>query len=128
MSPSRPTSSLLLALAAAAVLAGCGGGDDNTSTAASATRTSSSSGSSPAKGVTIADFAFKPSTLTVGGGSVQVTNADTTAHTVTADDGHSFDTGSIDPGSSGTFSITKPGSYKYHCSIHPFMHGTLVVR
>jgi plastocyanin len=126
MSLHRLVSFLALAVAAAALLAGCGGGGDHTSTAASPTRTSSASAG--AKDITIADFAFKPSTLTVDGASVKVANADTAAHTVTADDGHSFDTGSIDPGSSGTFTITKPGRYQYHCSIHSFMHGTLVVQ
>ena len=38
-----------------------------------------------------------------------------------------FDTGSIDPGSSSRLSTLKPGRYPYHCSIHSFMHGTLVV-
>ena len=48
--------------------------------------------------------------------------------TATADDGNSFDTGTVDPGSSGTISVKKPGSYPYHCDIHPFMHGKLVVK
>jgi plastocyanin len=57
-----------------------------------------------------------------------VTNQDSTAHTATADDGHSFDTGTLADGASQTISASKPGSYPYHCSIHPFMHGTLVVK
>jgi plastocyanin len=56
-----------------------------------------------------------------------VTNSDSTAHTATADDGHTFDTGTIDPGASKTISATKPRTYPYHCSIHPFMHGKIVV-
>lgn len=60
--------------------------------------------------------------------TITVTNHDSTAHTTTADDGKSFDTGNIDPGSSATIRLSKPGTYKYHCNIHPFMHGTLVVK
>jgi len=40
----------------------------------------------------------------------------------------SFDTGTLDPGSSQAVSVSKPGNYAYHCNIHPFMKGTLVVR
>jgi plastocyanin len=57
-----------------------------------------------------------------------VTNQDSVAHTVTADDGHSFDTGALAVGASQRVSVRKPGSYPYHCAIHPFMHGTLVVK
>ena len=60
------------------------------------------------------------------GAKVTVTNDDSTAHTATADDGNTFDTGTLDPGSSQTISVSKPGSYPYHCSIHPFMKGTIV--
>ena len=49
-------------------------------------------------------------------------------HTVTADDGHSFDTGTLDEGSSEAISVSKPGTYAYHCSIHAFMHGKLIVK
>jgi plastocyanin len=63
-----------------------------------------------------------------GDARVDVTNHDSTAHTFTANGGNSFDTGSIDPGKSSRLSALKPGRYPYHCSIHPFMHGTLVVR
>jgi plastocyanin len=129
MSSIRLAASLALATAAVAGLAGCGG-DDNTKTA-SANAPAPASKAKPAStatGITIDNFTFKPSTLTVSGGRVKATNSDSTAHTVTADDGKSFDTGSIDPGASATLSVAKPGTYKYHCSIHSFMHGTLVVK
>jgi plastocyanin len=48
--------------------------------------------------------------------------------TFTADDGHSFDTGPIDTGASTSVTAPRQGRYPYHCTIHPFMHGTLVVR
>jgi plastocyanin len=79
--------------------------------------------------VKITNFKFAPASLTVKSGArVTVTNNDTTAHTATANDGHSFDTGTLDPGASHTINVPKPGSYAYHCSIHPFMHGTIVVQ
>jgi len=48
-------------------------------------------------------------------------------HTVTGDD-NSFDSGNISAGSrfSRTFSVV--GTYKYHCTIHPSMTGTVVVK
>ena len=36
-----------------------------------------------------------------------------------------FDTGDIDGGSSAKVTLKKAGTYKYHCNIHSFMHGTL---
>ena len=79
--------------------------------------------------MTISGFKFVPASLTVkSGAKVAVTNDDTAPHSATADDGHSFDTGTLDKGSSQTISVTKPGSYAYHCTIHPFMKGTIVVR
>jgi plastocyanin len=122
----RRVGSLAAAATAAALLAGCGG----SGTAKAPTPSpSASGGSSSTSGIKIADFAFSPATVTVAGGArVAVTNDDSAAHTLTADDGHSFDTGSIDSGSSSTVTAPKPGRYPFHCSIHPFMHGTLVVR
>ena len=79
--------------------------------------------------MTISNFKFAPSTLSAKQGArVPVTNNDSTAHTATSDDGSSFDTGDINPGSSKTISVAKAGSFPYHCSIHPFMHGTLTVK
>jgi plastocyanin len=79
--------------------------------------------------IVIDNFAYKPMALTVSPGQkVTVMNDDSTAHTLTADD-RKFDTGSIAPGKSGTFTApSAPGSYTYICSIHQFMHGTVTVR
>ena len=80
-----------------------------------------------AQAVTIVDFAFQPATLEVPvGTTVTWTNQGSAPHTVTADDG-SFDSGTLQPG--GTFSMTfdTPGTFTYHCEIHPNMMGTIVV-
>jgi alcohol dehydrogenase (cytochrome c) len=60
--------------------------------------------------------------------SSQVTwqNKDSAPHTATADDG-SFDTGNIAPGASGSATVQGQGQISYHCTIHPFMKGTLQV-
>ena len=108
------------------LIAGCGGGDSGSATANSPSSSASSPGST---GVTISDFKFKPNPLTAqSGASVKVTNDDSASHTVTADDGHSFDTGTLGQGSSKTISVAKAGTYPYHCSIHAFMHGKLIVK
>lgn len=73
---------------------------------------------------------FAPNPLEVAPGTVvTVKNADPVApHTVTSDDGTSFDTGNLAAGATGTFTApTTPGDYAYKCSIHPTMTGTLTV-
>lgn len=130
MTPRQFISTLVAIAAAATPLAGCGASDSNASsppksTSAPAKPASGASGSA----VTISDFKFAPPSLTVkSGAKVTITNDDSTAHTATADDGNSFDTGTLDQGSSQTISVNTPGSYAYHCSIHPFMKGTIIVR
>jgi plastocyanin len=82
----------------------------------------------PPRAAGVADGCTRPTAITVSAGAhLAVANDDTTAHTATADDG-SFDTGDISPGSTSTIDLSKPGRIAYHCSIHPFMHGTIVVR
>jgi plastocyanin len=76
--------------------------------------------------VRIADFTFKPGALTVGAGTrVSFSNADGVAHTATSG---SFDTGHIDPGRSVVVRFSRRGTFSYHCSIHPSMHGKIVVK
>ena len=77
--------------------------------------------------ISINNFAFVPATLTVPvGGTVTWTNQDQEPHTVVAGDG-SFRSPGL--GTDATYSYTFPtaGSFDYTCSIHPFMHGTVVV-
>src|SRR3954447_26969159 len=122
-------------VAAAIVLGGCGGGGGGGGggNGGSSAPTSSSSNPAPkaggAKTIDISNFKFAPATLTVPAGSkVTVKNSDTTAHTATADSGGLFDTGDISPGSSATITLKSAGSVAYHCSIHSFMHGKIVVQ
>lgn len=80
-------------------------------------------------GIVIRNFSFSPNPLKVAAGAaVQVKDADGTAHTVQADDKASFDTGRIEGGATKSITApTKPGTYSYHCNIHDYMKGTLVV-
>ncbi|MFD9686623.1 cupredoxin domain-containing protein [Kitasatospora sp. NPDC059146] len=104
------------------------------SSAATSPAQSSGAATTPAQGSTgalqviIKNFAFSPATLTVKAGqTVTVMNQDSTAHTLTASD-KSFDTGTIQPGASATFTAPQQtGDHPYICTIHPFMHGTLTV-
>jgi plastocyanin len=126
--PRHPISSLVVIAATAMLLAGCGGASNATTPSQPSGGSSKPASGGSSNAVTISNFKFTPATITVKQGArVTVTNDDSTAHTATADDGHSFDTGSLDQGASQTISVSKPGSYAYHCSIHPFMKATLVV-
>lgn len=82
--------------------------------------------------------AYSPDTVTVKKGDVvAVTNKDSVPHTVTngkdASDptsGKLFDTSIINAGSSAQFSSVKlsAGTFPFHCTIHPYMTGTLKVQ
>lgn len=77
--------------------------------------------------VQIRFFAYTPQTITVHvGNTVTWTNGDTAPHTATADDG-SFNTGMIVQGASASVTLTRAGTFTYHCIIHPDMVATLVV-
>lgn len=77
--------------------------------------------------VEISDFAFAPASLTVKvGDAVTWTNHDEEPHTVAADDG-SFRSPGLGTNDKFTFTFTTTGSFSYICTIHPFMHGTVVV-
>ena len=76
------------------------------------------------------DTAFSHSPVTVPPGStIFFKNVSQIAHTATETSGPAaFDTGNIDPGAtSKPIKLTKPGTYKYYCTYHPNMVGTIIV-
>ncbi|HKA04166.1 MAG TPA: cupredoxin domain-containing protein [Acidimicrobiales bacterium] len=77
--------------------------------------------------LTIKNFAF--STVTAKpGATITVVNRDGVTHTVTAD-AKAFNTGPVQAGASVTVRApSAPGTYKFFCSIHPEMAGTLIVK
>lgn len=78
--------------------------------------------------VTIRNFAFQPKRLVVSPGTTVVwTNKDSEPHTVTSDH-PAFASQAINTGGHYTLVARKRGTFTYHCQIHPFMHGTLVVQ
>ena len=81
----------------------------------------------PGTTVKISNFSFQPASITVpAGGTVVWTNEDSVPHTITANDG-SFDSGSIGGGSQYEHTFSQPGTYRYHCAIHPSMTGEVIV-
>jgi plastocyanin len=77
---------------------------------------------------TVQDFSFQPARLVVKPGTRVVwTNQGQVAHTVTAEDG-SFESGEIQPGGERSITFSRPGTYAYHCTPHPFMKGVVVVQ
>lgn len=127
------------------VLAGCGSTSSqaaNTSptatavppTAASTTAptatTASTGGQNAVSIVGSGVFSFAPPTLTVKvGTTVKWTNTTLAPHTATSDSGsaQAWDSSDIEPGGTFSFTFTKAGTFAYHCSVHPSMHGTIVV-
>src|SRR2546427_7282895 len=78
--------------------------------------------------VTIQNSAFAPASVTVRvGDTVTWTNRDAFSHTSTSDTG-AWDTGVITAAGSRSFTFGSAGTFAYHCSIHSFMHGAVVVQ
>ena len=76
----------------------------------------------------IQDFLFRPARLEVERGTTIVwTNGGQVIHTVTAEDG-SFDSGAIESGQRRPMLFSRPGTFPFHCTPHPFMRGEVVVR
>lgn len=74
------------------------------------------------------DLSFDPPQINVPTGSiVSWTNADSIQHTVTSDEQGLFDAGPISPGDTFENVFDSTGEFGYHCAIHPFMTGVVMV-
>jgi len=116
---------VLAVTAAGGALAGCGHG---TASPAGAAQSAPNPNPVATSAVTIDNLAFSPKAVTVKvGTTVDWTNRDEEPHTVSAEDG-SFKSGTL-AGNTNTFSrtFTAAGTFTYHCSIHPYMTGTVEV-
>lgn len=103
--------------------------DDGGMNTASTTNNTATNNTTTAKNtVVMQNSAFSPATITVNkGDTVTWVNNDPMTHRVAADDG-SFDLGDQANGASVSHTFTQAGTYAYHCTIHPFMKGTVIVQ
>ena len=121
----------IVAYAAGAALvllsAGCASGATTTVTHSTSSQEPSGSSSRPA--ITIMNFGFQEPASVAPGATLTITNMDAATHTVTSDDGSSFNVTVKGNGGTATFTApAQPGSYPFHCTFHAEMHGTLVVK
>ena len=73
-------------------------------------------------------YGFSPSMLAIKVGTTVIwKDVSSAAHTVTSDDGTTFDSGTVPGGGSFHFTFKTAGSFSYHCNIHPYMRATIVV-
>lgn len=124
----------LIALAFATLLfvTGCSSGTTTTASSESPSAVSSTAASATATAagptITIADMKFGAPLTVTPGATVTVVNNDGPEHSVTADEGKAFN---VDVDGNGTATFTapmQPGTYAYHCTYHPMMHGQLIVQ
>lgn len=100
---------------------------------ATACSSGSGSGGTPATSgssttLSVKDFAFEPTTLSVPSGTVQITitNAGPTKHSFTLDDGSVSQ--DVLPGATETVTLDVTATVGFHCKYHPTtMKGTLQV-
>jgi len=130
-------------------LSGCAGGGGTQTTAPATTAGASPSmsmepsapaGSTSGQGsgaanaaaatITISNFAYEIPGAVAPGAEVKVINMDTAEHTVTADQNATlFDVEVKENGGTATFKApSEPGTYAFHCTYHPNMHGSLTVK
>src|ERR1700712_1041905 len=80
--------------------------------------------------VVIDNFSFGPAQLSVAAGAtVTWENRDDIPHTIVNDaTPRTFKSPPLDSGEKFSQVFIKPGTYRYFCSLHPHMTGTIVVK
>ena len=73
-------------------------------------------------------FGFTPAKLEIRAGTtVTWKNMSSVPHTVTSDDGTTFDSGTVAVGGTYRFTFKTAGTFSYHCNIHPYMRSVIIV-
>jgi plastocyanin len=119
---------------------GGGGGANATAGTPAATTTTAAAATLtiPMGAATPGNPAYEPASLTVKkGDAIDVVNKDSSPHTVTSgtgvedpNAGKMFDTSIINAAASAQIATAdlEAGEYDYHCSVHPFMTGKIIVQ
>ena len=119
-------------------LAACGSSDTEVGSASPTASMSSTAAPSPSatpssttRGaqamIAIKDFAYEVPATVAPGATVTITNADSQAHSVTSKEG-GFDVKVDGNGTAVLTAPSTPGRYKFVCTFHGDMTGTLVVQ
>jgi plastocyanin len=115
-----------------------GGGGGGATPAGTTTAAAAATLTIPMGAATPGNPAYEPASLTVKkGDAIDVVNKDSSPHTVTSgtgledpNAGQMFDTSIITPAASAQLATAdlEAGEYDYHCSVHPFMTGKIIVQ
>jgi plastocyanin len=110
----------------------------NASSTSAATTTTAATLTIPVGASTPGNPSYQPLSLTVKkGDAIDVVNKDSSPHTVTSgktpdapDAGKQFDTSIVNAGQSAKLETTnlQAGQYDFHCAVHPFMMGKIIVQ
>lgn len=87
--------------------------------------------SATAPNVNISSSQFCPASRTVSSGAtVTWTNLDGITHTSTSDvsSTETWSSGNLGNGGSFAHQFNTPGTFPYHCAVHPGMQGTIIVQ
>ncbi len=78
--------------------------------------------------IDIKNMPFNPGSVTIAvGDTVEWTNLMGMDHTVTPDNSEFPSSGHIKPNAKFSHFFSTSGTIAYHCEIHPFMTGTVIV-
>jgi len=117
---------LLGAVVALSLLAAACGGDETPPAGDGGSPSESASTGGDGSDLTIVDFGFSPTELSVTEGqTISITNTGDVSHTFTTDDDAIDQT--ISPGETVDVTLTGVASGGFHCRFHSQMTGTLTV-
>lgn len=79
--------------------------------------------------VSIKSYNFNPTTVNIRvGETITWTNEDSAPHTIVSDSGKEISSSSLSNGQTYSHTFSTAGTYDYHCSIHPSMKATIIVK